>query len=64
MTNKEKLIALKEEMLNTMIAIANEENDDEAKAEFMRTLENSVEETARDASDFHFTFNKFWDLYE
>lgn len=64
MTNKEKLIALKKEMLNVMIAIANEDIDDEARDEFMRTLEYGIEETAKDAGDFHFTFNKFWDLYE
>ena len=64
MTNREKLIMFKTEMLNTMIAIANEEDDEEARAEFMRAVGNHANAVTTDADDFHFAFNKFWELYE
>lgn len=64
MTNKEKMITLKEEMLKVMVAIANEEKDDEAREEFMRALEYGVEGTAKDADEFKFALDKFWNLYE
>lgn len=64
MTNREKLIIFKTEMLNTMIAIADEDYDDEARDEFMRAVGNNVNAVTTDADDFYFAFTKFWELYE
>lgn len=64
MTNREKLIIAKKLMLNVMVAIANEDDDNATRSEFTRAIEDNVDAVANDADDFHFAFNKFWELYE
>lgn len=60
-----KVERAKAELIKAMIEEVNKSNDEEAKADFFRTLDNqTAEEIVKDSSEALYVIKQFWNLFE